>query len=227
MIEKYYQEKNRILIALSLVVFGIVARLTFYQFLPNTPSIYITINGVTQNMFMMDLFFVVAVISILSGILLGGYYTFIVPLSVLMITDLIIGNSLILLFTWSGFILLATIAYFIKQRKGLSIKSAPTLIGGSIIGVLIYDIWTNFGCWIGWYPKTIAGLASCYTFALPFMFWHILSTTIALTIIILPIAYLKEHKNFKLDFKVKPWEKKSALITSTILMSLALITIIF
>ena len=58
------------------------------------------------------------------------------------------------------------------------------------------------------------------------MLWHLLSTTIALTVVILPIAYLKEHKIIKTDFVIRPFEKRIALIAPALLMILALISLI-
>jgi len=226
MLEKFYEEKNRILVAISLIFIGAVGRISFYQILPNTPSIYITINGITQPMFMMDLFFLVAVVALVSGLFLGGYYTFIVPISVMIITDLILGNTWILLFVWSGFAVIGLIGYLLKKKHSLSLKRVPTIIGAGIGGVLVYDLWTNFGCWLGWYPHTFNGLSTCYTVGVPFMLWHLLSTTIALTVVILPIAYLKEHKIIKTDFVIRPFEKRIALIAPALLMILALISLI-
>ena len=226
MLEKFYEEKNRILVAISLIFIGAVGRISFYQILPNTPSIYITINGITQPMFMMDLFFLVAVVALVCGLFLGGYYTFIVPISVMIITDLILGNTWILLFVWSGFAVIGLIGYLLKKKHSLSLKRVPTIIGAGIGGVLVYDLWTNFGCWLGWYPHTFNGLSTCYTVGVPFMLWHLLSTTIALTVVILPIAYLKEHKIIKTDFVIRPFEKRIALIAPALLMILALISLI-
>jgi len=137
MIEKIKEEKNRILLAVTLVFTGSILRLAL------------------QNI-MMDVFFIIAVISIISGLILGGYYTFIVPISIMMITDLMIGNNAILLFTWSGFAMLALFGYLVKSKHGVSIKKIPITIGAGIIGILVYDIWTNFGCFLGWYPKTVS-----------------------------------------------------------------------
>jgi len=226
MIKKFHEEKKRILVAISIIFIGAVGRISFNQILPNTPSIYITINGITQPMFMMDLFFLVAVISLVSGLFLGGYYTFIVPISVMIITDLILGNTWILLFVWSGFAVIGLIGYLLKKKHSISLKRVPTIIVVGIGSVLIYDLWTNFGCWLGWYPHTFNGLSTCYTVGIPFMLWHLLSTTIALTVVIFPIAYLKEHKIIKTDFVIRPSEKRIALITPAVLMILALISLI-
>ena len=208
MFKKFIYEKDRIFAAALLIIIGVLIRLL--------------LNGV----FFLDLFFVIAIISLLSGLLLGGYYTFIVPISTMIITDLIIGNTSILLFTWSGFVIIGIIGYILKSKNSLTIKKAPTIIGAGIGGILLYDLWTNFGCWLGWYPHTTSGLLACYTNAVPFTLWHLLSTTLALTLLVLPIIYLKENKIIKTDFTINPFEKRVTLIAPAVLMILALITLI-
>lgn len=227
MIGDIFENKNRLMLAVLLIAFGSIIRILLHNNLPGSPSIYITINGITQPMFMLDLFFVVAIISLLSGLLLGGYFTFIVPISTMIITDVIIGNNWILLFTWSGFAILGLIGYILKSKNSLKIRHAPRILGAGIGGILLYDIWTNFGTWLGgWYTHTWEGLALCYTNALPFMFWHLLSTTIAMTLVILPIIYLKEHKVTISEFQVKPLEERLSIATPIILMVLALLSLL-
>ena len=217
--------KNRIMLGILLVTIGVILRLLLHKNLPSSPSIYITINGITQNMFMLDLFFVVAIISILSGLLIGGYYTFIVPISVMIITDIIIGNNWILLFTWSGFALLGIIGYLLKTSNSLTVEKIPRVLGAGVGGILLYDIWTNFGTWLGgWYTHTFEGLVLCYTYALPFMFWHLLSTTITLTLVIVPIIYLKEHKITLPEYTVNPFEKHTSIAALALLLILSVLS---
>lgn len=224
MIRNIFKNKNRLMIAVLLIAIGSIIRILLHNNLPGSPSIYITINGITQPMFMLDLFFVIALISLISGLLLGGYYTFIVPISTMIITDLILGNNWILLFTWSGFALIGLVGYILKTKKSLSVRHIPRILGVGIGAILLYDIWTNFGTWLGgWYTHTWEGLALCYTKALPFMFWHLLSTTIAMALVILPIVYLKEHKVTIPDFQINPFEKKISIAAPAILMLLALL----
>ena len=109
MISEIFKNKNRLMLAIFLTAMGSIIRILLHNNLPGSPAIYITINNITQPMFMLDLFFVVAIISIISGLLLGGYYTFIVPISIMVITDMVLGNNWILLFTWSGFVILGLI----------------------------------------------------------------------------------------------------------------------
>lgn len=203
MIEKIIDEKSRIMAALILIILGIVCR--------------VLLKGV-----MMDVFFIIAVVSILSGLLLGGYYTFIVPISIMIITDLIIGNNIIFLFTWSGFAILAVIGYLVKSKQSLTIKKAPIIIGSGIVGILIYDLWTNFGCWLGWYPHTFEGLATCYTVAIPFTLWHLLTTTIALTAVIIPLTLLSKEA----DINIKPLKRHTTIAIPALLMVVAIISLI-
>jgi hypothetical protein len=222
-----FENKNRIMLAVFLVTIGSIIRILLHNNLPGSPSIFITVNGITQPMFMLDLFFVVAIISLLSGILLGGYYTFIVPISVMIITDLVIGNNWILLFTWSGFAILGIFGYLLKSKKSLTVRHIPRILGVGIVGILIYDLWTNFGTFLGgWYTHTWEGLVLCYTNALPFMFWHLLSTTIAMILIIVPIVYLKENKITLPEFQIKPLERKISIVAPVVLMILALISLL-
>ncbi len=218
MIDIIQKNKSKIIIASLLIILGVIGRLTLSELLPSSPALYITIGGVTQPMFMMDLFFLVAVVALLSGLLLGSYYAFIIPMSVMIITDIMIGNNQILLFTWSGFAIIGLIGYILKAKNKFSIQKTPTIIGAGIGSVLLYDLWTNFGCWLGWYPHTMEGLSLCYTLALPFTLWHMLSTTIAISVVVLPIAYLRENKLPKLDYTIKSFEKPiSALVLAVIM----------
>ena len=222
------ENKNRIKIGILLIVIGSIVRIMLHNNLPSPPSIYITINGLTQPMFMFDLFFVVAIISIISGIILGGYYTFIIPISTMIISDIVIGNNWIILFTWSGFVILGLIGYFLKSKNKVSVKHIPGVLGLGIGGILLYDLWTNFGTWLGgWgYTYTWEGLTLCYTKALPFMLWHLLSTTIAMIIVLVPIIYLKEHKVTIPDFNITQIEKRITIAAPVLLMVLAVLSLI-
>ena len=202
---------SKIFIASLLIIFGVIGRLTLSNLLPQSPSIYLTINGITQPMFMMDLFFFIAIISILSGMLLKSYYVIIVPLSIMLITDIIIGNSYIFIFTWSGFAFISLISYVFKIKNKFTIQKIPMIFGSGICSVLVYDMWTNFGCWLGWYPHNIEGLVLCFTTAIPFTIWHLLSVSAAITVIVLPIVYLKEFRIIKKDYMIKPREEKISI----------------
>ena len=222
MIVKIKENRERILAGIILVVMGVLCRITFTNLLSYTPPLSLTLNGVTQPLFMLDVFFIVALIAFLSGYLLGGYYSFIIPLSVMIISDVLLGNTFIFLFTWSGFALIGLIGYYLQTKQNKSIRHLPSILGVSIGSILLYDLFTNFGSWLGWYPPTLEGLAICYTVALPFMLWHLLSTTIALTIVIIPILYLQKQGLTLPKKNLSVFERKAPYVATALLMILSL-----
>jgi len=189
-----YRERNQLFTAFLLILIGIVGRIYLRNFLPAMPHFYITINGITQPIFIADMFFLIAIIALFSGILLRGIYSFIVPLVVMAVTDLFYGNNFIFLFTWSGFAFISLLGYRWKNKLAFNAKSVAMTVGLSASAVIIYDLWTNFGWWLGpYYPHNLQGLALCYTLALPFFIWHLLSTAVATAIVAFPLLYLKEQ----------------------------------
>lgn len=220
---KMMHDKNRLLVAVSLIVMGVAGRIYLRGLLPNTPHIYMTINGIAQPVFMMDMFFVVAAVSLFSGILLGGYYSLIVPMCVMLITDMYYGNTYILLFTWSGFVMIGLMGYLNGAGLSFNAKSVAKIAGMGIGSVLVYDIWTNFGSWLGWYPHTLNGLATCFSLAIPFTLWHLLSTAAAVTALAVPALYIKENAR---HISIKPFEHHSTITASVFLAFLGLLSIL-
>src|SRR5680860_41190 len=82
-------QKTKLFMALTLIILGVIGRLAFKEYI-----------GIPN-------FEIVTTIALISGIYLGGLYIAIVPLSVIFLSDLIIGNNFILLFTWSAFVFIS------------------------------------------------------------------------------------------------------------------------
>ena len=225
-------DKQKILLAGLIVAIGVILRIALHDFF----------NGIENpwaEFGYLDVFFVTAVIAIVSGVLLGKYFTIIVPLSVLVITDIFyafvdpvnvaIYTSWLFLFTLSGYVFMALLGFYTKKKSKLNIYFIPKILGTGILGVIIYDLWTNFGFWltyskIGWYPVSLEGLGAVYAGGLPFMLWHILSTAIALVVFVVPIMYLKEHRILKADSTLKPFEKYSIVGATFVLITLSVIS---
>ena len=88
------------------------------------------------------------------------------------ITDFIIGYHSGTFFTWGSVFLIGLIANFFA-------KNITTRLTGALVGALIFFVISNFGVWVsGMYGLTIVGLLNCYTLALPFFAYSIISTTI-------------------------------------------------
>ena len=93
----------------------------------------------------------------------GAYFTnkkyaFIIPLLMMVLSDLFLGFSGITLFVYASFIL---VTYIGVSGKQMNIKTI-------LLSSISFFIITNLGVWLMYYPKTINGLLECYTLAIPF-----------------------------------------------------------
>ena len=103
--------------------------------------------------------------------LLGLRYLPILILSFI-ITDLFIGFHGVTLFTWGSVVIIGLFSkYFIK--------SILSRVSGALIGAFVFFLITNFGVWsLGSYGYTIEGFILCYTLAIPFFAYSLISTFI-------------------------------------------------
>lgn len=119
--------------------------------------------------------------------LIGRKYIPAVILS-FVITDLFIGFHQLTFFTWGSVLLVGLISKFFHS-------SSKRRIFGSLIGVLIFFVVTNFGVWLGGsYNYSYEGLVTCYTLAIPFLINNIVATMICA--IILELIYQIFYKNY-------------------------------
>ena len=90
----------------------------------------------------------------------------------LAITDYFLGFHNTILFTWGSILFIGLIAKYFMQ-------SLQKRIFGALFGAVIFFIITNFGVWsTGVYGYTGEGLLLCYTLAIPFFAYSLISTFI-------------------------------------------------
>ena len=93
------------------------------------------------------------------------------------ITDIFIGFHSITLFTWGSVLFIGLISKYFYHKTLLRIV-------GALSGAVIFFIITNFGVWfLGSYGYTLNGLLLCYTLAIPFFGYTLISTIIFSTVI--------------------------------------------
>ena len=104
-------------------------------------------------------------------VLLGLRYLPILILSFI-ITDIFIGFHGVTLFTWGSVVCIGLFSkYFVK--------SVLSRVSGALIGACVFFLITNFGIWsLGSYGYTFEGFILCYTLAIPFFTYSIISTLI-------------------------------------------------
>jgi len=102
-------------------------------------------------------------IALLTGVYFKNKYSFLIPLSIVVLSDLYIGN-----FNMAFWVYMSYLLIFVFGKTFISEKSFKNIFLSSVLGSLIFFIITNFGTWLIGYPKSIAGLVTCFTLALPF-----------------------------------------------------------
>ena len=109
-------------------------------------------------------------------------------------TDIIIGFHNTLFFTWGSVILIGIIA-------NKFVKSITSRITGALIGALIFFVVTNFGVWsLGSYSYDFNGFLACYTLAIPF-FGYSLVSTLFFSLLIEGVISIKKINSFLVNLK--------------------------
>jgi len=172
--------KSKIITALVVIVFGVLGRFFLIKFvgLPN--------------------FEIITALTLVSAVFLGRIWALAVPLSIIAITDIFIGNNSVMFFTWSAFAIIGVIGWFsrsviLKDSSILSLRGAERrsnpefiaplarsfdnlrmaiikLTGMGIVASIFFFLYTNFGWWLlsNMYPHNLDGLIQCYIMGLPF-----------------------------------------------------------
>lgn len=196
LVKLLFKDKDRVrkLMAVILIIIGIAGRILLFD-LPNIET--------------------VAVVSMLAGCILGGIYALLIPLGVMFATDIcyiyLRGQGLnlpgwqnIFIFTWSGFVMMALIGRLLKNEKHkVSLKFFGLFTGFGLLGTLLYDIWTAFGCWLLFHPHTLSSLFLVYVLQIPFTIYHLFSTLLFSASIGFPLVYLYEKVVAMIPVKVK------------------------
>ncbi len=106
----------------------------------------------------------------------------------LVFTDLVIGLHSLVVYTLSSVIFIGLISKYFN-------RSILFRLTGALGGAVIFYILTNFGVWLnGSYGYSLNGLIACYTLALPFFGYTLISTLVFSVII---EAIYKSYKPFK------------------------------
>jgi hypothetical protein len=131
------------MLALSLILIGIILRV-----MPHTAN-----------------FTPIAAIAIFSGVYLKKKYALLVPLALIVASDLIIGLHDMVFFTWGSFALITLFGFWVKKKK-----TVARTVSASLLSSILFYVTTNFGVWMaGWYTRDLKGLMQCYIMALPFL----------------------------------------------------------
>ncbi|HTK39250.1 MAG TPA: DUF6580 family putative transport protein [Patescibacteria group bacterium] len=107
----------------------------------------------------------IGAIALITGSVLGWRRSLGLTLTILAITDLVIGVYPGMAWTWLGFSLIAGLGLLTRSLS--TMRRIPLGAAGAS---LVFFLVSNFGTWVasGMYAHTVAGLIECYVRALPF-----------------------------------------------------------
>ena len=136
-------DKRTLLLAYGLVLIGILARL-----LPHPPNVTPLVA-----------------VALFSGAYLPRRLGLVVPLVIMMLSDLVIGFEPQVLFGWLAFVVVAVMGFSVRKRHSVARLAATSLAASTLFFLL-----SNFGVWCEarLYAMTLGGLRDCYIAAVPF-----------------------------------------------------------
>ncbi len=167
--------KKKLVIALLLITLGVGGRIIRIHFFPGLYNVEL-----------------ITLVSLLAGSFLGFSYALIVPLSVVAISDMYIGNTSILFYTWSAWAIIGLLGLVLRKSKKDSLSFGLKMTGMGIVSSIVFFIWTNFGVWLGWdmYPHTLSGLIQCYIMGLPFFKMNLFANLTIILVASLSLAII-------------------------------------
>ena len=115
----------------------------------------------------------VGAMALFSGaVLRDRRLAFFFPLLALFLGDIFIGFHKLIPIVYASFLVNVAIGLWLRDRRTVVRITLATLLGA-----IQFFIVTNFAVWAalgGFYPRTVAGLATCYVAGVPF-FWNTLA----------------------------------------------------
>ena len=131
----------------------------------------------------------VLILSMLAGALLGSYYTIVVPVAIMGLSDLYFylvpyggqySTSAILglaAFVYTGFVFVAAMGGFAMRRRLVwRTKTIAVFTAISVPLTVAFDVWTAFGDWLFLGSRSGLTLPDVYAMQVPFTLIHIFSS---------------------------------------------------
>ena len=117
----------------------------------------------------------VVALALFSGAYLPKRTAVLFPLSLMIISDLVIGLHETILFTWGSVALISILGFWTRHHR-----NPITILSSSLFSAVLFFLITNFGTWLmsNLYPLTLDGLKECFILAVPFFRATLLSTVI-------------------------------------------------
>lgn len=150
--------------------------------------------------------------TLLSARYLGRRWAMAVPLLIMVVSDLAIGNTNIFIFTWSGYIIIGILGYWDIRvlADKLRLERLPIkffwLTKTAVWTSVWFYLWTNFGVWLldswGMYDKTWTGLVDAYIMGIPFLKYNIIGN-----LVFVPLSFFTAEYVLGTSFSLSWFQK--------------------
>ena len=109
----------------------------------------------------------VAAMALFGGVYFKKKYAFLLPMSVMFLSDIFLGFHNTMPFVYGSFLLTGIIGLVLKKHNNFK-----WIAGGTLLSSVLFFIITNFGVWLmnmgNMYTQNLTGLVQCYVMAIPF-----------------------------------------------------------
>ena len=116
------------------------------------------------------------------------------PIVVVALSDLLLGNTSILAFTWSAWAVIG-LGSLLTRRVGSGWRRYVAALGFGVGGTALFFLWTNFGVWaLGsetYYGGGWSGLMASYTAGLPFLRPQLLGNVVLVPVAAVVVALVE------------------------------------
>lgn len=141
---------------------------------------------------------IVTAMSALAALVYGRNFAITVPLLAMALSDAVIGNTPILLFTWSAFALIGASALLLRRVKPKPVPLALGSAGFAFLSSTFFFLYTNFGVWLQsngtFYAFTPKGLLDCYIMGLPFYRTMLIGNLIIIPTVVTAWYFVKTRR---------------------------------
>src|ERR1700680_4972900 len=113
----------------------------------------------------------VGAMALFSGaVIRNRVMAFVFPLLAMLAGDWFVGFHILMPVVYTSFVISTAIGFWLRERR-----SAARLGGAVLLGAIQFFLITNFGVWmfLNSYPKTFAGLMTCYAAGVPFFLYKL------------------------------------------------------
>jgi hypothetical protein len=151
----------------------------------------------------------VGALGLFAGCYLAGRRAYLVPLAVLLISDLVgqvfnvrgmgFYNPITMALVYAGMLAAIPVGRWMRSSQ-----SKLRLPAGSLAASSLFFVISNFGVWLGgWYPTTGLGLLACYTNAIPFFGYTIAGDLVFTTIVFSAWEYSRQSISLRSPILVR------------------------